>query len=250
MSFRHGVALVSACGPRRGPGGSAARPAGDAKAGETKAASAVPATASTATRPTSRYPKLAGQHEATSPASSAVQVRPAHESDHAGLRLGLSEQDMHDVGAYFAGKKILTGVGRRSCLARGEARYKGGDAKLGCRPAWPATGPTAAGDPVPSPQVGGQWTDYVAPQASRNGTTARSGAADDRAKIMPEIARKLSEGHRRRGVLHRGCTPPRSRPPRPTDARVGGHRCRRPFSLPPTRRGVADRLHAQAPVTV
>ena len=195
MSFRHGVALAAlfAFGAAQAEGAGAAL-AGDAKAGETKAAACGACHGIDGNSADKQYPKLAGQHESYIARQLGLfkanqRVNPIM----LGFASALSEQDMHDVGAYFAGKKILTGVADEKLVARGEALYKGGDAKLGVPACMACHGPDGRGNPGSAyPQVGGQWTDYVALKLKEwhDGTVWGS---DDRAKIMPEIARKLSE---------------------------------------------------------
>ncbi|MEZ5463305.1 cytochrome c [Dokdonella sp.] len=73
----------------------------------------------------------------------------------------LSEQDMHDLGAYFAGKQATPGRADEVFVERAQLLYRSFDAKR-CRPAWPCHGPAGRGIAgAACPQLSGQWTDYV-----------------------------------------------------------------------------------------
>jgi cytochrome c553 len=193
MSFRLGVALAAlfALGTAHAEG---AAVTGDAKAGEGKAAACGACHGMDGNSSDKQYPKLAGQHE-----SYIARQLGLFKGNHRvnpimlGFAAPLSEQDMHDLGAFFATKKILTGVADEKLMVRGEALYKGGDAKLGVPACMACHGPDGRGNPGAGyPQLGGQWTDYVSAKLKEwhDGTTWGD---DDRAKIMPEIAKKLSE---------------------------------------------------------
>ncbi len=198
MSFRRATALAAlilsstfAFGPAQAQG---AATAGDAKAGEAKAAACGACHGIDGNSLDKQYPKLAGQHETYIARQlglfkSAARVNPIM----VGFAAPLSEQDMRDIGAFFATKQILPGVADEKLMARGEQLYKVGDAKLGVPACMACHGPTGRGNPGAGyPQLGGQWTDYANAKLKEwhDGT---SWGADDRAKIMPEIAKKLSE---------------------------------------------------------
>jgi cytochrome c553 len=197
MSFRHAVALRAlilsstlAFGAAHAEGGAIA---GDAKAGEAKAAACGACHGIDGNSSDKQYPKLAGQHEAYIARQlglfkSATRVNPIM----VGFAAPLSEQDMHDIGAFFATKQALPGVADEKLLARGEQLYKTGDSKLGVPACMACHGPAGRGNPGAGyPQLAGQWTDYANAKLKEwhDGTTW---GADDRAKIMPEIAKKLS----------------------------------------------------------
>jgi cytochrome c553 len=196
MSFRLGVALAAlfALGTAHAEGSAAAPAMGDAKAGEAKAAACGACHGIDRNSSDKQYPKLAGQHETYIARQLALfkanqRVNPIMIA----FAAPLSEQDMRDVGAFFATKKALTGVADEKLLARGEQLYKGGDVKLGVPACLACHGPDGRGNPGAGyPQLAGQWTDYANAKLKEwhDGT---SWGADDRAKIMPEIARKLTE---------------------------------------------------------
>jgi len=196
MSFRLGVALAAlfALGTAHAEGSASTPAMGDAKAGEGKAAACGACHGIDGNSSDKQYPKLAGQHENYI----ARQLGLFKANSRAnpimlGFATPLSDQDMRDLGAFFAAKKSLTGVADEKLMARGEQLYKGGDVKLGVPACMACHGPDGRGNPGAGyPQLGGQWTDYVSAKL-KEWQGGGSWGADDRAKIMPEIAKKLSE---------------------------------------------------------
>lgn len=167
---------------------------GDAKAGEAKAAVCGACHGMDGNSPSNLYPKLAGQNEAYIARQLAL-YKHMHRQDPImlGFASTLSAQDMHDVGAWFATKVPAPGVTDEALLDRGQALYRGGDAALGVPACMACHGPDGGGMAGAGyPHLGGQWTDYVAAKLTqwKNGTTWGD---DLNARIMPEIARKLSD---------------------------------------------------------
>ena len=110
-----------------------------------------------------------------------------------GFAAGLSDQDMHDLGAHFATKQATAGNGDQTLKARGEQLWRSGDTKAGVPACMSCHGPAGRGNPGSGyPQLAGQWTDYVVAKLTdwKNGT---SWGEDDRSKVMPDIAKRLSE---------------------------------------------------------
>lgn len=167
---------------------------GDAKAGESKSA-ACGACHGIDGNPTDRqYPKLAGQNEAyIARQITLFKSQKRQNPIMMGFAATLSEQDMHDIGAYFAGKASLPGVADDKLVERGQALYRAGDVKLGVPACMACHGPDGRGMAGAGfPQLGGQWTDYVAAKLKdwKAGTTWGD---DANAKVMPAIAQKLSD---------------------------------------------------------
>lgn len=167
---------------------------GDAKAGESKSAVCAACHGMDGNASDKQYPKLAGQNEAYIARQLAL-FKHMHRQNPImlGFSTTLSAQDMHDLGAFYATKSVSPGVADEALLERGQALYRGGDAKLGVPACMACHGPDGAGMAGAGyPHLGGQWTDYVAAKLTewKNGTTWGS---DPNARIMPEIARKLSD---------------------------------------------------------
>ncbi len=165
---------------------------GDAKAGATKAAVCGACHGMDGNPTDKQYPKLAGQNEAyIARQITLFQTQKRANPIMMGFAATLSQQDMHDIGAYFAGKSSLSGVADDALVARGQALYRGGDATLGVPACMACHGPDGHGMAGSGfPQLAGQWTDYVAAKLTdwKNGTTWGD---DADAKIMPAIAKKL-----------------------------------------------------------
>jgi cbb3-type cytochrome c oxidase subunit III len=141
-----------------------------------------------------QYPKLAGQNEAyIARQITLFKTQKRQNPIMMGFSATLTDQDMHDIGAYFAGKSSLPGVADDKLIARGEALYRGGDTQLGVPACMACHGPDGRGMAGTGfPQLGGQWTDYVATKLKewKAGTTWGD---DANARVMPTIAQRLSE---------------------------------------------------------
>ena len=177
----------------------AAKPAeavtfGDAKAGEGKAAVCGACHGMDGNPTDKQYPKLAGQNEAyIARQLHLFKTMKRQNPIMLGFASALSEQDMHDVGAYFATKTALPGVADDKLVEAGQAIYRGGDMKLGIPACMACHGPDGRGMAGTGfPQLGGQWTDYVATKLKdwKSGTTWGDDAL---AKIMPAIAHDLTD---------------------------------------------------------
>jgi cbb3-type cytochrome c oxidase subunit III len=167
---------------------------GDATAGQGKAAACGACHGIDGNPTDKQYPKLAGQNEAY--IARQIKLFQSQKRQNAimmGFASTLGEQDMHDIGAYFAGKASLPGVADEHYVERGQALYRGGDVKLGVPACMACHGPDGRGMAGAGfPQLSGQWADYVAAKLKewKSGTTWGD---DPTAKIMPAIAQQLSD---------------------------------------------------------
>lgn len=167
---------------------------GDAAVGQAKAAVCGACHGVDGNPASSQYPKLAGQSEDYI----ARQVGLIK----TGQRLvpvmmpfvaNLTGQDIHDIGAYFATKHSVPGVADVKYVARGEALYRGGDAKLSVPACMACHGPDGRGNPgAIFPQLAGQYADYVVAKL-KDFHAGKSYGDDDRGKIMPMVAKNLSD---------------------------------------------------------
>jgi cytochrome c553 len=166
---------------------------GDASAGQAKTATCAACHGIDGNSVSAQYPKLAGQHESyivrqlelfkSGKRANAVMM---------GFVPNLSEQDMHDIGAYFASKTSLPGVADAKLVPQGEAYYRGGDAQDKVPACMACHGPDGRGNPGAGyPQLAGQHADYVALRlkAYRDG----SAGSDAHAKIMETVAKPLND---------------------------------------------------------
>lgn len=112
------------------------------------------------------WPKLAGQH-----ASYVVKQLKDFKAGHrvnaqmTGMVASLSEQDMQDLGAYFASQKTTTGAAKPDLIETGELIYRAGDKTTGVAACMACHGPNGAGNPAALyPALRGQHADYTAAQ--------------------------------------------------------------------------------------
>ena len=119
---------------------------GDTKAGEGKATACGACHGMDGNSADKQYPKLAGQNEAY--IARQIKLFQSQKRQNAimmGFAAALSEQDMHDIGAFFATKRSLPGVADDKLLERGQALYRGGDTTLGVPACMACHGPDGRG---------------------------------------------------------------------------------------------------------
>jgi cytochrome c553 len=170
----------------------AAKP-GDATAGQAKAAACGACHGMDGNSTDPQYPKLAGQSEQyivhqLENFKSGKRQNPIM----LGMATPLSEQDMHDVGAYFASKTALPGVADQALVEHGQQLFREGDAKRGIPACMACHSIDGRGNPgAMYPQLESQHAQYVEAtlKAWHDGT---SWGTDAHSQIMPSIAQKLS----------------------------------------------------------
>jgi len=195
MSFRcvFALAMLLVAGLAHAETAGTATP-GDAKAGEGKVIACAACHGVDGNSALAMYPKLAGQNEAyiarqLSHYKSGKRANPIMMP----FASTLSEQDMADIGAYFATQQPSANQADEAYVARAQQLYRGGDAKLGVPACIACHGPDGRGMAGAAyPQLAGQWADYVLAKLNewRAGTTWGD---DSNALIMPEIAKRLSD---------------------------------------------------------
>lgn len=162
---------------------------GDAKAGETKAVVCAACHGPAGNSQVAQNPKLAGQ----SPVFIVKQLKQFKNGERNNPIMtpqaaALSEQDMHDVGAYYAAQKPGFGAANEQAAPIGQKLYLGGNPATGVPACSGCHGPTGAGNAAAGyPQIGGQHTDYVASalRAYKDGSR--------KAPEMSYVAAKLSD---------------------------------------------------------
>lgn len=169
----------------------AAKP-GDPAAGQGKAAACGACHGMDGNSTDPQYPKLAGQHE-----SYIVHQLESFKGGQRqnpimmGMATPLSEQDMHDIGAYFASKAALPGVADQALVAQGQKLFREGDAARGIPACMACHLIDGRGNPgAIYPQLTSQHAQYVEAtlKAWHDGT---SWGNDEHAKTMESIAQKL-----------------------------------------------------------
>jgi len=167
--------------------------AGDAAAGKTKSASCAACHNTDGNSMVATFPKLAGQH-ASYTAKQLADFKSGERQDPTmnGMAAPLSEQDMADLGAYFATQTPAIGApADEEKAAKGKTLYQAGDAQKGISACMACHGPSGAGNPgAKFPSLKGQHTAYTV-KALKD---FRSGVrATDPQKMMQDIAAKMSD---------------------------------------------------------
>ena len=106
-----------------------------------------------------------------------------------GMASTLSEQDMKDIAAYFAAKKLTLGqAAKNGAGSLGEKIYRGGIAATGVPACAACHGPNGSGLPKQFPRLGGQHADYTLAQLKTFRTGERANAP-----MMMAIAAKMTD---------------------------------------------------------
>ncbi len=164
--------------------------AGDVKAGQEKSAMCVSCHGTDGNSPIAMYPKLAGQ-SASYISKQLADFKSGERSDPimAGMVAALSEQDMNDLGAYFAVQTPTAGQAKGSDV--GHKLYFGGDANKGITACVACHGVKGKGMAQASfPALAGQNADYLKKQIANFRDGSRG---NDRNNMMRNIAIKLSD---------------------------------------------------------
>lgn len=170
--------------------GPAAAADGDAAAGESKAATCGACHGNDGNSPDPQWPNLAGQHERYIVKQLAA-FKEGTERNNAimlGMSAALTDEDMADLGAYYAGQVQNPNVAKGSAevIARGQRLYRGGDAETDTPACQACHGPNGLGDPLAGfPRLAGQHATYIAAQlmAFRAGERANDAAGMMRASV-------------------------------------------------------------------
>lgn len=165
--------------------------AGDAGAGEAKSVACAACHGPDGNSPNPEWPKLAGQHPAYLVTQlHAFKAGQRQNAMMAPMAKNLSEQDMQDLAAYFAGQALkLTGAANAQLAEQGERLYRGGIAKRQVAACMGCHGPSGQGIPPRFPRLSGQHAVYTQQQL----LAFKAGRRRSDADIMTGIAFLLSE---------------------------------------------------------
>jgi len=166
--------------------------AGDVAAGKDKAVSCAACHGSDGNSPSDMFPKIAGQHEAYIVKQLADFKSEARKNAiMAPMVATLSEQDMADLGAFFASKKTTPGAVSEELLAAGQQVYRAGNKESGLPACMACHGPTGAGVPAAKwPALSGQYSKYIEAQLNAFADGSRD---NDPNSMMRDIARKMTK---------------------------------------------------------
>jgi cytochrome c553 len=165
---------------------------GDATAGQAKAAVCGACHGLDGNSSDAQYPKLAGQSEQyivrqLTDFKAGTRQNPIM----LGMATPLSEQDMHDIGAYFASKTPLPGVADQALVEHGETLFREGDTKRDIPACMACHSIDGRGNPgAMYPELTSQHAQYLQAtlKAWHDGV---SWGTDAHSQIMPSIAQKL-----------------------------------------------------------
>jgi cytochrome c553 len=186
------AAAVPTAAPQDVNGMAATKP-GDATAGQAKAAACGACHGMDGNSSDAQYPKLAGQHE-TYIAQQLHKFKDGERQNAImlGMATPLSDQDMRDVGAYFASKQPLPGVADQALVEHGQKLYREGDPERGIPACMACHSIDGRGNPgAMYPQLTSQHAQYIEAKLKdfHDGTTWGQEA---QAQIMPTIAKNLT----------------------------------------------------------
>ena len=168
----------------------AAKAAPDLAKGQASAAICVSCHTMDGSRGSPTYPILQGQH----PEYLAKQLAEFKSGKRvnaimAGMAAALSEDDMRNVAAFYAGKSAKPGFAKSAAtVALGEKIYRGGIADRQIPACAGCHSPNGAGMPAQYPRLGGQHADYTEAQL----VAFRSGARKNSVPMMG-VAAKMND---------------------------------------------------------
>lgn len=163
-----------------------------AKAGKAKTATCSACHGPDGNSVTDQWPNLAGQH-----ASYIVhQLEAFKDGDRPNAAMqsfasGLSEQDMKDIGAYYASQKLKPLGANPKMVGLGEQIYRGGIPQRGIPACIACHGPAGRGNPLAAfPRLSHQRANYVETALHEYASGARRSDADHN-QMMRDIASSL-----------------------------------------------------------
>lgn len=108
-----------------------------------------------------------------------------------GMVANLSDADMGNLAAYYAGQKLKPAAARNKDLAAiGRKLYRGGDSAAGVPACSGCHGPDGSGMPSQYPRIAGQYPDYIEAQLK---LFKSGGRANDPNRMMRAVAERLSD---------------------------------------------------------
>jgi cytochrome c553 len=167
--------------------------AGDAAAGQAKAVTCSACHGADGNSLNPEWPSLAGQHESyTIKQLQAFKSGARQNVLMSGQAMGLSDQDMADLAAYFASQKPARKTADPALVKTGEQLYRGGNKVTGTPACLACHGPDGLGNITAAwPLVSGQHATYTATQLAAYRSGERS--TDGDTQIMRNVAARLTD---------------------------------------------------------
>jgi cytochrome c553 len=166
--------------------------AGDAAAGKAKAATCSACHGADGNSTNPEWPKLAGQH----PGYLAKQLQEFKAGRRVNATMSpmaapLSDEDIADLSAYYAGQRLRLGAADPAQVQLGEQIYRGGNAVSGVAACMACHGPSGSGNPSARfPALSGQHSAYVMKALQDYRSGARQ---NDPNGMMRNIAERLTD---------------------------------------------------------
>jgi len=170
--------------------------AGDADLGKAKSAMCTACHGADGNSINPMWPNLAGQHEEyTARQLSLFKNGERKATVMGGMVAGLNDDDMTNLGAYYANQKSKLAVADADLVTKGKAIYQGGNAKMEIPACMACHGVDGKGNPLSGyPVVAGQHTVYTEQRLKdfRAGDAVKN-EDDINGNIMAKVAKYLSD---------------------------------------------------------
>ncbi len=166
---------------------------GDAESGAAKAAACAACHGPKGNSSNPEWPKLGGQGAAYIVGQLAAFKDGSRNNPIMTAQVAaLSEQDMKDIGAYYAAQAAVPGAASEELAPAGEALYRAGNTDAGVPACLGCHGPEGEGNAAAAyPRVAGQHAAYSAAQLRAYRDGQRTGT--DKANMMSQVAAKLTD---------------------------------------------------------
>lgn len=172
-------------------GAAAADFTGDADAGKAKATVCAACHGADGNSINAEWPNLAGQHpQYTVARLKAYKSGEAQNALMNAQAIGLSEQDMHDLAAWFATLTVKPGAADPELVDAGTILYRLGNEETNVASCAACHGPKGRGNPVAMiPAIAGQRTTYTINQLNAFANGTRHGGINN---MMHDVAKAMS----------------------------------------------------------
>jgi len=169
--------------------------AGDADAGQAKAAVCGACHGVDGNSMVPMWPKIAGQHSAYIERQLGL-IKSGNRAvpEMAGIVMGLTEQDMADVAAYFSSQVTSTGLTDDALRSNGERLYRAGNPETNIPACMSCHGPVGEGNPLSGyPSLAGQHTVYSEKMLKGFRSGQQWGEDDANSQIMNQVTLRLTD---------------------------------------------------------
>ncbi len=168
---------------------------GDADAGKTKAAICAACHSADGNSIVPNWPKIAGQHAQYLERQVTLikgGSRPVPEM--AGIVIGLSDQDIADIAAYYSSQTTSPGLADKVLLEAGEQLYRGGNSATEIPACLSCHGPAGEGNPLSGyPSLAGQHSVYSEKMLKGFRAGITWGEDDASSKVMTDVTLRLTD---------------------------------------------------------